>query len=222
MPVPRADDGQGDAMRERRCVIKMQAEPEEKLVRLVQGPDGSLVPDVAARLPGRGIWISADAVLIDAAVASGQLAKAASRSLKASVPKSAVPADLAAQIDRLLARRCLDRLGLEQRAGHVVTGFDKIKAALSKRGAGRPRVLLAATDGADDGRRKLKAAVGSDVPVAAVFDREALSLALGRENVVHVLLFDSGGAVKFEADLGRLMRMRGLDPHTCEAQGNEG
>jgi len=209
-------------MRERRCVLKMQAEAEENLVRLVLGPDGTLVPDVAARLPGRGVWVSADAALIDAAVSSGQLAKAVSRSLKAGGPKSAVPEDLSAQIDRLLARRLLDRLGLEQRAGHVVTGFDKIKAALAKKGAGKPRLLIAATDGADDGRRKLKAAVGETVPVVALFDREALSKALGRDNVVHALLMDSGGAEKFEADAGRLMMMRGVAPLTCDAQGNEG
>lgn len=204
-------------MRERRCVLKMASAREDTLVRLVVSPDGTLVPDVAARLPGRGVWVSADGPALDAAVASGQLAKAASRSLKASVPKSTVPGDLVAQIERLLARRCLDRMGLEQRAGHLVTGFDKIKAALAKKGAGKPTLLVTATDGAEDGRRKMKAAIGRAVPEAVLFDREALSKALGRDNVVHVLLMQSGGTEKLMADISRLLGMRGQDPLTCEA-----
>jgi predicted RNA-binding protein YlxR (DUF448 family) len=208
-------------MRERRCILNHEARPESDLVRLVLGPDGTMVPDVAARLPGRGMWVSVDGAALRAAVQDGKLAKAASRSLKATVRREAVPEDLVDLIDRLLARRCLDRLGLEQRAGNLVTGFDKIKAALGKKGTGKPTLLLAATDGADDGRRKIKAAVGDDVPVASLFDREALSGALGRENVVHVLLMRSGGTEILKADLGRLMRLRGLAPLTCEAQGNE-
>lgn len=208
-------------MRERRCILSHEARPESDLVRLVLGPDGTMVPDVAARLPGRGMWVSVDGAALAAAVKDGKLAKAASRSLKATVRREAVPEDLVDLIDRLLARRCLDRLGLEQRAGHLVTGFDKIKAALGKKGTGKPTLLLAATDGAEDGRRKIKAAVGDDVPVVSLFDREALSGALGRENVVHVLLMQSGGTEILKADLGRLMRLRGLVPLTCEAQGNE-
>ena len=216
-----APQAEGKEMRERRCILKHETRPEEDLVRLVIGPDGMIVPDVAARLPGRGMWVSADGPALTAAIANGQLAKAASRSLKSAVRREAVPEDLVDLLDRLLTRRCLDRLGLEQRAGNLVTGFDKIKAALTKRGTGKPALLIAATDGAEDGRRKIKAAVGFSVPVVTLFDREALSKALGRDNVVHVLLTLSGGTEKLRADLGRLMGMRGFDPLTCEAQGNE-
>ncbi len=214
-------------MRERRCILKMEPAREDKLVRLVVSPDGTLVPDVAARLPGRGVWVSADRPLLEAAIVSGQLAKAVSRSLKTSVPKSAVPDGFVGHIEGLLVRRCLDRMGLEQRAGNLVTGFDKIKAALAKKGVGKPALFVTATDGADDGRRKMKAAIGRAVPETALFDREALSQALGRDNVVHVLLMKSGGTEKLMADISRLIGLRGLDPLTCEAladgrgQGNE-
>ena len=208
-------------MRERRCILNHEARPEDDLVRLALGPDGMIVPDVAARLPGRGMWVSTDGAALAAAVKEGKLAKAASRSLKTTVRREAVPEDLVEMIDRLLVRRCLDRLGLEQRAGNLVTGFDKIKASLTKKGSGKPALVVAATDGAEDGRRKIKAAVGTEVPTVSLFDREALSKALGRENVVHVLLSTSGGTDKLKADLGRLIRLRGLDPLTCEAQGNE-
>lgn len=208
-------------MRERRCILTMQPASEDTLVRLVMSPDGTLVPDVAARLPGRGMWVTADRAMIDQAVEGGQLAKAASRSLKAQVQKSAVPQDLGEMIDRLLERRCLDRMGLEQRAGHLVTGFDKIKAALTKKGTGKPALLVTATDGAEDGRRKIRAAVGMHVPEVAVFDREALSNALGRENVVHVLLMQSGGTDRLKVDFGRLYGMRGLGPLISEAPSHD-
>lgn len=206
---------------ERKCVLSNTVGLAENLVRLVEGPDGTMVPDVAARLPGRGVWVSPDAAILGKAVEDGTLHKAACRSLKTKLSKGAISPELVDQIDGLLARRCLDRLGLEQRAGNLVTGFDKIKAALAKKGAGRPVLIIAATDGALDGQRKIQSAVGTNVPVAKMFDREALSKALGRENVVHIVLFESGGTEKLKADISRLLRLRGLSPLTCETQGTE-
>jgi predicted RNA-binding protein YlxR (DUF448 family) len=206
---------------ERRCVLTMSAEPTEKMVRLALGPEDTLVPDIAARLPGRGVWVTADGPKLEKAVSDGSLHKAAARSLKAKLPKGAVSEGLVVMIEGLLVRRVLDRLGLEQRAGNLVTGFDKIKAALGKKASGRPQLIVTATDGADDGQRKIQTAVGSDMPVVRLFDREALSKALGRENVVHIVLFESGGTEKLKADISRLLSLRGLSPLTCEAQGNE-
>ena len=194
-------------MPERRCILTFDTLPVEQLVRLVQDPDGILVPDVAAKLPGRGLWIKADGIAVRDAIKSGQFVKAVSRSLKTGVPKTAVPSDLAETIIRLLTKRCLDRLGLEQRSGNLVTGFDKINAALTKKGTGVPTLVLAASDGAEDGRRKIRSAVGNDVPVTDLFDREQLSASLGRDNVVHALLMKSGGADKLKADIGRLEGM---------------
>lgn len=206
---------------ERRCVLLKVAGPVARMVRLAESPDGILVPDLAARLPGRGVWVTVDGAILTKAVLNGDLHKAAARSLKAKLPKGAVSEDLVAQIDGLLQRRCLDRLGLEQRAGNLVTGFDKIKAALGKKRAEGPVLIVAATDGSDDGQRKMQSAVGKHVPVAKLFDREALSKALGRENVVHVVLFKSGGTEKLKADISRLLSLRGLTPLTYEAQGIE-
>lgn len=191
-------------MPERRCILTSQSLPTEQLVRLVIDPEGKLVPDVAAKLPGRGVWVKADGPVIKAALEKGSLVKAASRSLKMSLARGAVSEELAVQMTGLVARRCLDRLGLEQRAGNLVTGFDKINAALAKKGAGEPAMLLAASDGAEDGRRKIRSTVGADVPLVELFDREQLSAALGRDNVVHALLFKSGGTEKLKADIGRL------------------
>ncbi len=206
---------------ERRCILSMQVAPAEAMVRLVLGPDGTLVPDVAARLPGRGMWVSVDGAKLEKAANDGSLHKAAARSLKQKLLKGAVPTDLVATIDGLLERRCLDRLGLEQRAGNMVTGFDKIKASLASKGAETPYLVIAAADAGTDGQEKIIRAVGKHVPVAKIFDREALSKALGRDNVVHIVLFKSGGTEKLKADVSRLLSLRGLAPLTCEAQGIE-
>lgn len=192
-------------MPERRCILTFETLPTDMLVRLVVDPDGKLVPDVAAKLPGRGIWIKAEGLLVRDEIKSGRLMKAASRSLKMSLKKEAIPSDLVETITSLLTKRCLDRLGLEQRAGNLVTGFDKIKAALAKKGSSDPALVFAASDGAEDGRRKVRSAVDEDVPVVDLFDRDQLSMALGRDNAVHVLLMKSGGADKLKADIGRLM-----------------
>jgi len=201
---------------ERRCILSASVEPAEKMVRLVLGPEDKLVPDVAARLPGRGIWVLADGARLEKALLDGSLHKAAARSLKTKLPRGAVPEGLVAQIDSILSRRCLDRLGLEQRAGNMVTGFDKIKAALKKE-AKEPSLIVAATDGAEDGQQKIQRAVGKQVPIAKLFDRDALSKALGRDNVVHVVLFKSGGTDKLKADISRLLSLRCYEPLTCEA-----
>lgn len=211
----------GDRMPERRCVLSMLVEPTEKMVRLVLGPDGTLVPDVAARLPGRGIWVLADGAKLEKAVLDGSLHKAAARSLKSALPKGAVPVGLVKQIDGILERRCLDRMGLEQRAGNLVTGFDKIKAALGKKGAGMPSLIIAALDAGEDGRVKIQRAVGKHLPTAKLFDRDALSRALGRDNVVHVVLFKSGGTEKLKADISRLLSLRCQAPLASEVQGIE-
>jgi len=213
---------------ERRCILTFNRAPASGLVRLGVAPDGSLVPDVAAKLPGRGVWISADGPLIAEAMKKGLVARAASRSLKTGIRADHVPADLVERIDALLVRRCLDRLGLVQKAGGLLAGTDKIRAALGETGRGwrEPALLIAASDAAEDGRRKLKAladgVTGRAVEVCDLFDREALSRALGRDNVVHVLLFESGGTAELIADLGRLNGMRGRKAASCEAQGNEG
>ena len=192
-------------MPERRCILSHQSGPVDGLVRLVLDPEGNLVPDVAAKLPGRGVWIAADGPLVRRELESGHLVKAASRSLKMALKPSAVSEGLVENMIMLLSKRCLDRMGLEQRAGNLVTGFDKIKSALGKKATGEPALLLAATDGAADGRQKMKSIVGADVPLVEIFDREQLSAALGRENVVHVLLLKSGGTEKLKTDIGRLV-----------------
>lgn len=195
------------AENERRCVLKGESQSAAGLLRIVQGPDGCLVPDVKGKLPGRGLWISCDRELIENALADGSFVKAVSRALKQSIKAEQIPEDFADLLERLLAKQALSRLGLENRAAHIVSGFEKVRAEL--RGNKRPLLLVNARDGASDGKQKLSAlAAAIGVKVVEIFDRIELSLALGRENVVHVVLLSGGARKRLCADIDRLAGFR--------------
>jgi predicted RNA-binding protein YlxR (DUF448 family) len=134
--------------RERRDIVSGEVMPEERLIRFVADPAGTVVPDLACKLPGRGVWVAADRVSVDTAARKGLFSRAAKAKL------TAAP-DLADQVDRLLAGRVLNALGLAKRAGQLISGFEKVAAAL---GAGKVAWLVEASDGAADGRRKILSA----------------------------------------------------------------
>jgi hypothetical protein len=182
---------------QRRCIVTGEVRNKSELVRFVVGPDGRVVPDVAGNLPGRGLWLTASREVVGIAVAKGRFAKAARG-------PTVSEADLADQVGRLLARRCLDLVGLARRAGQAVTGFEKVRTCLRQNDAA---VLLAASDGAGDGRAKLSGLAGS-IPEVAVFSRAELSSALGRENVVHAAVRPGGLAEKITMEAARLAGFR--------------
>jgi len=192
-------DNEG-ALRERRCIATGAILPEDKLVRFVVGPDGAVVPDIDAKLPGRGLWLSAARAVMEKA--SGAFAKAAKA-------KVSVPAGLAAHVERLIAARMQSDLGLARRAGHLAAGFDNVLRALD--GKKRPRVLLQAADAAAEGRKKLDAAMktrGLKLPVIGILTRAELSLALGRENVVHAAIGPGALAERLLLNSARLAGLR--------------
>ena len=167
------------------------------MLRFVLDADGRLVPDLAAKLPGRGAWVAAD---------PAALARAIERRLfqRTFAQAVTVPAGLPELIDRLLVQRLQNLLGLARRAGGAVAGFEKVRAALAESRVG---VLLAASEAAPDGRRKL--AAGYRGPFVDLLDSSQLSLPFGRENVIHAALADGGLAGKFLAEARRLAGLRG-------------
>lgn len=181
----------------RRCIVTRTVLPKETLVRFVVGPAGEIVPDIAAELPGRGLWVKAERAALTSAVAKNLFAKAARRPVE-------VPADLVNRVSAILSHRCLDLIGLARRAGQVVCGFEKVRNALRDR---RLAVLLAAADGAPDGRSKLKALAG-ELPILALFQGAELSAALGRENVVHAGLMPGRLAQRLIVESARLAGIR--------------
>ncbi len=199
----RASEGRGGAdERERRDIVTGEIMPEHRLIRFVVAPGGEVVPDVAARLPGRGLWVEASCKAIATAADKKLFARAA----KAHV--SAAPG-LADRAEKALVSRMLGDLGLARRAGQLVLGFDNVLRALD--GISPPALLIEARDGSGDGKRKLFNAAharGLKPAVVEGLSSAELGLALGRENVIHAAVQPGGLAERLAMDAQRLAGLR--------------
>ncbi|MEQ8411105.1 MAG: DUF448 domain-containing protein [Erythrobacter sp.] len=179
---------------ERRCILSGRRFPREDLVRLAISPpdaDGvsRVLPDPAAKAPGRGAWIAPDRQALESALGEGHLKRALLRAFRGA--RLAIPDDLPALVEAALARSLCERLGLELRAGHIALGSSRIEEQAR---SGRIALLLHARDSSEDGRKRLDQAwrvgrleEGSGLRGKVLpLDRAALSVALGRDNVVHL------------------------------------
>jgi predicted RNA-binding protein YlxR (DUF448 family) len=195
---------------ERTCVLSRRKGTREELIRLALGPDGTVAPDVRARAPGRGAWIGVTRAELDAANAKGKLKGALQRAFKTNDVK--VPADLGEKIAQALRQNALDRLGMEARAGNLINGSDRVETAAR---SGKVHLLLHAADAGEDGNRALDQAwrVGGGGPQGMIFPegRTILSMALGRENVVHAALTDPAAASRVSHALARWRAFNGPD-----------
>lgn len=181
----------------RRCIVTRESGPASALLRFVVGPDGAVVPDVAGSLPGRGIWLTARRGAVETAVEKRLFARAARRPV-------VVDPQLADRVEGQLLRRCVDLIGLARRGGGAVAGYEKVRAVLSKGTAG---LLLAAVDGAADGREKLER-LGRGVPVVSALTRQELGQAFGRDQAVHAAVASGRIAETLEAATRRLAAYR--------------
>lgn len=209
---------------ERSCVVTRTVKAPEDLIRFVAGPDGALVPDLRRKLPGRGVWAS----LSRKTVAEAIRRKAFERSLKAKVT---VPADLAETVDALMHRDALQALSMANKAGLVTAGFAKVEAQIE---SGRCLAVIAASDGAEDGKRKIGQAVrrasaarqaeghkARELPVVAIFSAADLELALGRAHVIHAALAPGPAAEGVLSRWRRLVRYRTDDTAASDQNDTE-
>ncbi len=182
---------------ERTCVLTRSKGERGLLIRLALAPDGQIWPDVRAKAPGRGAWIGVDRTALETAIAKGKLKGALARAFKTGA--FLISPDLPRQIEDALERAALERLGLEARASTLLTGSERIEEAARK---GSLRALYHAADAGADGNRKLDQAwrVGEDDEgssrrgLVLAVARPILSVALGRENVVHIGIVDARAA----------------------------
>lgn len=209
---------------ERSCVVTRTVKAPDDLIRFVAGPEGTLVPDIRRKLPGRGVWASLSRKTIVEAIKR----KAFERSLKAKV---AVPADLPDMIDALMLRDALQALSMANKAGLVIAGFAKVEALIGSR---RCLAVIAASDGADDGKRKIGQAVrraslareaeglkARELPVVAIFTAADLELALGRAHVIHAALAPGAAAEGVLSRWRRLVRYRTDDTAASDQNDTE-
>jgi len=196
----------------RRCILSGERAERDQLIRLAIGPEGQVAPDVRARAPGRGAWVGVTRPELEDSIAKGRMKAALARAFKTG--PITVPDDLPAMIEEALTRALLDRLGLESRSGTLLTGSDRIAEAARR---GKVWLLLHSSDSSPDGNAKLDQAwrVGSDAEgsgqrgTVLPVDRTRLSVALGRDNAVHVALTDQRAAARIDQFLGRLLHFKG-------------
>lgn len=183
----------------RRCIVTRQALEKAAMIRFVLDPEGQVVPDLKGKLPGRGLWVTADRAVLAEAAKRNAFAKAARQSAK-------VPADMVERVAELARREVAELIGLARKSGQLRAGFEKVQIALE---AGKVRVLIAASDGAEDGRGKLarlasRTRAGSGVEIVAPLTAAELAQALGREHAVHAAVAPSGIADRIIAACRRL------------------
>ena len=201
----RAQGPKRAAAPQRRCLVTRTAGPRDHLIRFVLDPDHRVVPDLDERLPGRGMWLSADRDVVNRAVAGKLFARAAR------APATA-EADLAETVERLLVRRALESVSLARRAGQLVAGFEQVRAWLRESQAA---VLIAAADGAADGRHKLRR-LAPDLPLITAFSRRELGACLGRDEVVHAAVAPGRLGQRLLRDVERLA---GFRPDALDSSG---
>jgi predicted RNA-binding protein YlxR (DUF448 family) len=189
-------------MNDRTCIVTRQTREPDALLRFVAGPDGSVVPDIRRKLPGRGCWVTADRVHVGRAAKKNLF----SRALKSDV---IVPPELGQMVDNLLVAAALGALGLARKAGAVALGATKVDGAVR---SGKAAAILHATEGSEDGVRKLtqarRATVlagGPDIPAFKLFSEAEMGLAMGATNVIHAAVLAS------EAGKAALKRVAALD-----------
>lgn len=182
----------------RRCIVTRESHPKEAMLRFVLGPDRQLVPDLAGRLPGRGMWLSARADVLERALSRGAFNRAARGQVQ-------LPPDLRARIETGLKGRIRDQVGLARRAGQAVSGFQQVREWLQ---AGRAGLLVEASDGSLSERDRLAGRRGT--PMVAVLSAKELGAVFGRDHAVHVAIAPGRIADMLVQEAGRLAAVSGI------------
>ena len=181
----------------RTCIASGRQKPKFDMVRFVIGPDHRPVPDLEEKLPGRGLWLSAELHVVHTACIRNLFAKRARQRVDID---NAMPDALV----RLLVQRCVRWLELARRAGQVVIGFDEVHRLLAENGSG---YVLSAHDGSLDSRRKIARLAGVKAILDALSATE-IGSAFGRERIVHALVSADGLGESLVRDMGRLAGLR--------------
>lgn len=204
-------------MNGRTCIVTRASGSADDLLRFVAAPDGRVLVDLKRRLPGRGCWVAPERSIVEKAVKK----KLFGRALKAEVT---VPADLAEEVDRLLAASLVGMMGLARKAGQFVGGAMKVDQAVR---AGTALAVFHVLDAADDGIRKIDQArraralgadEGREIPAFRIFTADEMEAALGEGALIH------SAALAGQAGEGVVKRALLLDRYRhgrCDARASE-
>lgn len=195
VPDTEADEILADRM----CIVTRVVKDEEALIRFVRAPDGSVVPDLGRKLPGRGVWVSLSRETLAEAIRRKLFARGFQAETRAG-------ADLPDLVSRLLRQQVLSLMSLAKKAGEAVSGFMKVEEML---GRGRAKLLFHAVEASHDGCRKLDKLAAPDVKLATLFHSHEMDLAFGRSNVIHAAVAKGGLAEKLLVGLRRIETFEG-------------
>lgn len=192
---------------ERRCIVTGETDGKYGMIRFVLGPDQTVVPDLAEKLPGRGIWVTSGRDELDKAVARNLFSRAAKS-------QAVLPGDLVQMVEDALARRVIDMISMARKAGLAIAGYEKVKDWLSR---GQAKVLLQAVDGSERGKGRLWTPEGGRW--FGCLTAQEMGLAFGRSHVIHSALAPGGLTKKVIRDAGRLSGLRGHDGSLIDTAG---
>ena len=184
---------------ERKCIVTGDVQPKSGLIRFAISPEDVVVPDVLGKLPGRGIWVSADRDALEKAAGKNIFSKSAKRAVK-------VPPTLAQDVEQQITRHLVELISLARKSGRAVCGFEKVKDWLDR---GDAKVLLQASDGSERGKGKLWTPEGGRW--FGMLTSAELGLAFGRDSVIHGALSAGGLAKRVVEEAARLGGLRGID-----------
>ncbi len=184
---------------ERKCIATGEVQPKYGLIRFVLGPESQVYPDIAAKLPGRGVYVAADRGALDRAVGK----KLFARGFKAPVTAAE---DVADEVERQLSRRVVELLSLARKSGDAVAGYEKVKTWLDREEA---QVLIQAADGS--GRGKSKLSTPHFGKYIGWLTADELGQAFGRQTVIHAALASGGLAKRVVEEAQRLRGLRETD-----------
>lgn len=196
-----------------------QVHLKSQMIRFVEAPDGQVVPDIAEKLPGRGVWVKADRSSLETAIKSGGF----KRGFKANI---SVDDTLVDQTEQLLKRRVLSLMTMALKAGHIHMGFDQVKSASQ---AEPLAWRIEASNGAAGGRGKIRVLTKAvsrelgfkETPVLGCFTSAELGAALNREDIVHAAIKKGRMAKNFDQAIGRLAGFCALIPDSWEDKPHE-
>ena len=197
--MTRGGQDKDDKDPERRCIVSGEVQPKAGLIRFVLSPDGLILPDLACKLPGRGIWVTADRAMITKAAEKGLFARAAKAQAK-------TPEGLADLVEAGQAKRVVELISLARKSGRCVAGFEKVKGWLAD---GKAKVLFQASDGSERGKGKLWTPDGGRW--FGCLTSSELGLAFGRDYVIHGALAAGGLSRRVVEEAAKLTGLRKID-----------
>tara|TARA_A100001015_G_scaffold298340_1_gene380944 strand:+ start:1643 stop:2239 length:597 start_codon:yes stop_codon:yes gene_type:complete len=177
----------------RKCAITGSLIKRKFLLRFVVSPDGSILPDLNQKLPGRGVWLTLDRAIIQKAIIKDVFSKTLRK-------KVLIPENLLANTIVLVKKYIVQKISLARKAGFAICGFDKVNSALK---LGNVAILIQAIDGSHKEKNRLQKKIFHYDKTECLQSFE-LGMAFGRDNVIHAAILNGRFVENIKYDITRL------------------